>query len=81
MNEIVTEKKEIVLQERSKLKESIRLRGNPALAEATNTLADSATLAFNKVDTSKKQLRIRGVSSLNNQVMNAPGVENKSTTS
>lgn len=77
VNEIVTEKKIIVLQEQSKLKEPIQLHGNTVITEATKTLSDSATLAFNEVDKSKKPIRIRGVSSLNKQLMNAPGVETK----
>jgi TonB family protein len=66
-----------LVSEKSKLKESIQLRGNTALAEASRTLSDTSTLAFNEVDTSKNPIQIRGVSTLNDQVMNIPGVEVK----
>lgn len=66
-----------VVHEQPNMEETIQLRGNNGLAEATKTLPDSSAIAFNEVDKSKKPIRIRGVSSLNNYVMNAPGVEIK----
>lgn len=73
--EFVTEKKEIFLREQTRLKESIQLLQNKGLPKATITAADSSALALNEIDTSKKPIRIRGVSSLNNRVTNAPGDE------
>lgn len=58
-----------LLPEQSRLKESIQLHGNKGLTKATKTLDDSSALAINEADTSKKPIRIRGISTLNENVI------------